>query len=508
MKPGPLPTVAAALLLLLTAGLTVFYARGNGFPFYYHNDEPSKVAQLVTERRNFYHPQLLLAATDAILRVTGAPREPQAIAVAGRTASAAFAAGAVGLLALLACRLRGGAAAAGTAALAGTHPLLFELAHYLKEDGAWLFGLAAFFWAAWNLETRPGWPRALLLGASAGLATSGKYIGIITLAAGVLFLWRVNRQADAAGRRWLGALTIGFLAAFCLINWQALAHPVEAGAGLRAELVKIRTLTADGGGWVRGKALGKYLKHAWPAEAPLALGYAGWFLAAPRRWRARERTGVEWLLVLLPAALLTMLFFAPRIFDRYVLPIVAAHALLATLGAWEIGAALTRWTGWQNAGRIVPLAVTLLASAAQWPGLLDCQRELRTDSRAELSAWLRANVPPGALLAHDARALLTRGRQDFAFPFPQPTIAAPGSLSALGSLETFRAWGVRWFVVAEEDYDSLLHPPALRANAARLREQYAAFYPPLFAEARLVWERPRGRLIYLHPRLQVYHLKD
>lgn len=505
MKSGsPLAAALLLLLLLLVAGLTVFYTRDNGFPYYYHNDEPSKVAQLISERRNFYHPQLLLGAADAILRGRRAALEPQQAAGAGRVASAAFAAGAVGLLALLAHRLRGLSAAAATAALAGTHPLLFELAHYMKEDCAWVFGLAAFFWAASVLEAQPNGGRAFLLGAAAGLATSGKYIGVLTLPAGGLFILWLQREPW----RRIGWLAAGFLAAFCVINWQALAHPAEAYAGLRLELLKIQSLHADEIGWVRWKAAGKYLKHAWPAEALLALGYIGWFLAAPARWRARPRAGVEWLLILLPGALLAMLFFAPRIYDRYVLPIVAAHALLAALGAWELGALLARWTRWKHAGWTAAAALALLASGAQWPGLMDCRREFQTDARAELSAWLAANVPADALIAHDARALLTRGRQESSLAFPQPAIAAAGPLSDLGSLDAFRAWGVRWFVIAEEDYDSLLHPPSLRANAARLRAGYDAFYVPLMAEGELVWERPRGRLIYLHPRLQVYHLKE
>lgn len=501
MKSGS-PLAAAALLLLLVSGLTVFYTRDNGFPYYYHNDEPSKVAQLITEHRNFYHPQLLLAVTDALLLGKPGPLKPQEAVIAGRTASAGFAAGAVGLLAWLAYRLRGLAAAGSTALLAGTHPLLFELAHYMKEDCAWLFGLAAFFCAAWELEARPNGRGAFLLGAAAGLATSGKYIGIVTLPAGALFILWLRRDHG----RWIGWLAWGFLAAFCLINWQALAHPVEAYTGLRMELVKIQSLTEEEGGWVRWKAVGKYLKHAWPAEAPLAGGYIAWFLAAPASWRARSRTGVEWLLILVPGVLMAMLFVAPRVYDRYVLPIVAAHALLAALGAWELGALLARWTRRDHATWIAAAALSVMASGAQWPGLLDCRREFRTDSRAELCAWLSANVPADALIAHDGRALLTRGRQESALAFPQPTIQAAGALSSLGSLDAFRGWGTHWFVVAEEDYDTLLHPPSLRVNAPQLRAEYEAFYTPLFANGERMWERPRGRLTYLHPKLQVYHL--
>ncbi|HEX8913021.1 MAG TPA: hypothetical protein VF796_11725, partial [Humisphaera sp.] len=109
--------VAAAGLLFLASFW--LFTRANRFPAGYHPDEPGKGLQVLQNRRNYRHPQLLLEASTVAARVAGAivpvpaDADPEDAAVVvpvqrvvevGRDVSAGFAAAAVGLLALVAWR--------------------------------------------------------------------------------------------------------------------------------------------------------------------------------------------------------------------------------------------------------------------------------------------------------------------------------------------------------------------------------------------------------------------
>ena len=135
----------AVLAMALFAGCLALDTRHNGFPYFYHPDESAKVDQVLTGEWNFHHPMLLLSATTVAVETRGVARSDQQVVEAGRWISAAFVAGAVVALALLAFAWRGWTAslAAGGALL--LHHQLFELAHYMKEDSALLFGMALTF---------------------------------------------------------------------------------------------------------------------------------------------------------------------------------------------------------------------------------------------------------------------------------------------------------------------------------------------------------------------------
>jgi predicted transcriptional regulator with HTH domain len=508
----PQPTtlaLAAGLLALLWLGLLVFYTRSNGFPFYYHTDEPSKVAQVLAGERNFFHPQLLMLGAELTLRTGAFPRTEQGIALAGRWTSAAYAAAAVVLLALLAGRLGGSAAGAIAALLTGAHPLLYELAHYMKEDCAWLGGLAATLLAAAGLERRRTPGRAALLGAAAGLAASGKYIGVTALVAAAVFVACLPRDPERPGhrRRLLGFLLGGFAGSFALVNWLVLAHPIQAWTGLREELGRMRDLTDDQGLQFQGRYLQKAIKLTWPSPLLPALGFAGW--TAWRTWGRGERRAVEWLCIAFALGFLAVLLVTPRIKERYLLPVVEISCVLAALGIARFGASLVPRLGRGAAAGFMALAA--LGAAGVWvPDLAACWRDFHSDARKELLTFLRERVPADALVAHDWRVALTRGRRAALGPahrFPQPTVESTRFLADLGTLEDFQRWGVRYFVVTNEDYGNIFNAPDFKKNAA-LKARCQAFYGGLFSRGELIWQRPRGRLPYLHPDLSVYYLKD
>src|SRR3954469_866243 len=70
-------------VLALTLGTLVLHSRHNEFPFYYEKDAGSKVAQVLSGQRNFFHPMLMLNATDLGMRLTGAPRTEEDAARVG-----------------------------------------------------------------------------------------------------------------------------------------------------------------------------------------------------------------------------------------------------------------------------------------------------------------------------------------------------------------------------------------------------------------------------------------
>lgn len=497
MSHPHLTVASVAAFILLGAGLLIFYTRANAFPYYYHTDEPSKVTQVLADERNFFHPQLLLIGSEVALRGSGQPRTAQNCVVAGRWTSAAFAAGTVVLLTLLATRLGGWAAGAMTAIFTGLHPLLFELAHYMKEDCAWLFGLAATLLAATGVERRrTGWPAAAL-GAAAGLATSGKYIGVTALLAALAFIVFLPPGNRA---RLVLAVLGGFTVSFALVNWLVIIHPAQAYTGLREELGRMRDIAEESASRVQWRYLQKALKLTWPAPLLPAALTAGWFL-----WRARrERRAVEMLSVLFALGFLGLLLGTPRIKERYLLPVVEIAGLLAAVGIARAGAALgARW------GPPAMAAAALGAAAVQAPDLAACWRAFHSDPRADLVAFLRANVPPSAIVAPDWRTALTRGRAASPggrYDFPQPALESSRYLADLGTLEDFQRWGVRYFVVTGEDYGNILNAPSLPRTAA-LKARCEAFYGGLFARGTLRWQVPRGRIPYLQPDLSVYELK-
>ena len=158
----------------------------------------------------------------------GRSAPPQAVAIDGRYISAAASALAVGLLTLLGIYLFGLGGGILTGLLLASHPLLFELSHYLKEDCCLLLGVTAFFAALAVYEHLRTLIAATMLGAACGLATSGKYIGIITLVVALPTLLIYARSLSISQRcQQVGLLLAGL--------WRSLSHPEFPGTqGSRA----------------------------------------------------------------------------------------------------------------------------------------------------------------------------------------------------------------------------------------------------------------------------------
>src|SRR5690606_36117277 len=95
-----LERIAAVIVAIgLFYGCLWLYTQHNDFTLGYHADEWTKAEQLLSERRNFNHPLLMLEATEWALKRWPAGENPQAIVETGRWVSAAMGAGAAVALA-------------------------------------------------------------------------------------------------------------------------------------------------------------------------------------------------------------------------------------------------------------------------------------------------------------------------------------------------------------------------------------------------------------------------
>lgn len=487
----------AAWLTALAFGLAAFFlfTRHNDFPFYYHTDEPGKVNQVLTGERNFHHPLLLLESTEVAMFLTHAEWQPQPAVEAGRAVSAFFAAAAITALVLLTWGLGGPKAGLLAGALLVTHPVIFELAHYMKEDCALLAGVAWSFFAMERYARRPTLWRAGLVGVAAGFAASGKAIGLVIAGVAVLVLLVSPRP----GRRWdwQAALIVLFTAflVFAAVNFESFIHRSGAKHGLSKEMKRIDMRANERGQTIEVKYVSKFGRVI---SIPLLLATA--FLIR-RRWLERRDVSIfVWVLIAFPLVFAAILSVAPVTKERYLLPVFALFCVLGALGLVEM--ATTRTFRWS---RVVAILLAVIAIAWHLPNLLRYQHEFSLDDRRDVIAWIKANLPPDAIIAHDRRA-----RLDFAqewggpdFQFPQQTRMTRRYAADLGSLKKLRHDHILYVLACEQDYHTALRE---RSHPSKDDKERETFYLDLFKKGKLLWERPAGKLAYLHPGLRLYEI--
>ena len=505
VEPSKIWLVAWALALFAAA--LALDTRFNGFAYFYHPDESTKVEQVLTGEWNFHHPMLLLSTTSAAVKMLGIVPGDQPVVEAGRWVSAAFVAGAVVALALLAYAWRGWTAslAAGGALL--LQHQLFELAHYMKEDSALLLGVALSFLAAFAFWQKPNALRAALLGAAVAVAISGKYIGVSVLAVALPVLWCAP---GGRGRRtvfFCGAL----VALLLVVNLPLLLH---LGTFAKSFGREMDAVVEGQRGMTRRVPHTQYWNIFRDNSSPVIWVLLAVFLAA--RWR--ERRGVslaEWLVIAFPFAYAVALSFSPKSNDRYFLPATAIFTLLAALGAVDAARLLARWLPLRLAlaGCAAALVISQAASAPpplDWHTFAEYFAAFQHDDNAEFIAWIKANLPPDAVIAKDSRIQLPdpdseKDLRRFA-PLPQK-ILAKRYAADFGTIEDLRARGVTHLAVSPTDYGRFLLPGLIPqkgelADFARRK----AFYEALLRDGDAVFERERGTVLYLHPGIRLYRL--
>jgi len=458
-------------------------------PFYYHSDEPSKVEQVTGERAlNFKHPLLLMNATRGLAHLTGADRNRQAAVRAGRTVSAAFAAGTVVALTALAWLEGGLLVALCVAPVVLLSHGLFTFAHFMKEDTAVAFGLSCVLLAASAFARRPRDATAAALGGTCALALSGKYVGAVALAGALpLVILRLRRLPAPALYRGLAAFAAGCLALLALVNVSVLLDFQAFRAGLAYETDHVAT---GGGRPFAGLLSSSYLhgltsQMVWPVRL-LALGYLGYVLATWRRRSFGERA-----LALFPLGYLLLLQASPIKAIRYLLPVVVSGHALAGFGI----AALAQRLGGASQARRAAAAALLLAAvlAVQGREISRHLREFADESRIALYAWVERHVPPESFILQDRYAGLPDPSEGYSTPeqpyLPHVVLTRHYAVDH-GSFDELRARGVEYVAVCERIYERFFtHVRRFGSEGARANfERRRARYAELFEKGTLVFE--------------------
>ncbi len=513
MQPSPLFFIPVRqslsvwlLAAVLFAAAFTLITRENQFPYYYHPDEPGKVAQVQTGKWNFNHPMVMLITGRLAAKTTGDLENPQRVVEVGRAVSAFFFVFSVLLLAAMTWITAGRFAGTAVGLLLLTNHQLFELAHYFKEDTALLFGISVWFLALALYWKRPHAGTAALLGTGAALALSGKYVGVFAL---LLSFWLIPQRAPAGRRGSLIGVFLGaFAVVFALVNLPLLLQLGTFETSLHRELTLV---AGDQKHLTRSIPHSVYLSSFRENISFVLWPFVLWHFVACWQ-RRKELTAFEWVATLFPVAYLVMLSFSPKTNDRYFLPCTALFLYTVALGmgrmARQLWGCLARFPSRWIAPALLALAlfVQITDRLPSAPGLIGYYRAFRVDDIADLTLWLNTHLP-NAILAKDRKVQLPTPERAASLPNAPvliPKIVGKGLDNLPAGLDDLRASGVTHVVLSESSYGRFFLK-SLRSQKSAETSKSRDLYRALRSEKPL-WERPRGTVIYLHPGLEVYPL--
>jgi hypothetical protein len=477
-------------IVLFLTGLFL-YTRHNNFPAEFHADEPPKATQVIQLRPTYRQPLLLITATEFVSRLLNQRKSIQQVVLTGRVISAVFADGAIVLISLFAYVAFGdsllAAVAAGVGAL--SCPQLLLLAHYMKEDTALVFAGAAFLIAMWYNESEETRRSAALLGIATGLLGSAKYIGLLAIPI-AYWLNATSRQSRKRGAR--RSFTIALVASWCAINYLVVVDPFRFFSNLGTEAAHpIAGHHGLGNPILVSSPVWRMLVgQANPIILVVALAYATFSVA---RWR--QLTRAAGLFALGPAVYLLLLSLSRFLLDRHLLPV--------TLGAYTMtGCAVAQLSTLFKKPEMRWLATTalsvMLVSTSIAPARV-IYHELKDETRLQLRAWIRNNLPPSAVIAQDRPAHLNIADPEFLATYgrlPQ-RILTPRDLfvTDFGSLAELRTQGVTHVVTCDEAYARIFSEHVVDAAE---RDEYhvrRARYDEIFSSGTLLFEAKPGRPI-------------
>jgi hypothetical protein len=483
--------------------------RNNDFAYSYHPDEAGKTGQIIGGSRNYHHPLLMLSATDIVSRVSFLPRDPQTVVQIGRWVSAVFAAGAVVALALLAHRRYGLAAGWGAGIAVALQVDLFETAHYMKEDPALLFGLALSLLATqiwWQSPTRQ---TLRFLGIACGLATAGKYLGIVALLFALpLVIWHRASDALMDRRARLQLFAIAFGATFLVCNLPLFA--TKLASPFRSIRNEVQGVAGGHRGITREIPHGEYLETLRENMPPAVLILAGAY-ALVVFGTARRRTPPEWATLLFPLGYLAVISCSPKIADRYLLPVNVLLPFLGVLGAAEIARALDsqKLHARRILSRLAFLGLVGWQVLGQFPAFRRSFDGYRHDDPAAVAEWIKTNLPPDAVIAEDHRVNLSPTKSEGVSKdarVPQK-VYSPNFAPELGTLDALRTKGVTHVAICRQSYgryfaDETKPREGVKTGFDKRRE----FYARVLEEGELLKEWPSGTISYLQPGIKLFRV--
>jgi hypothetical protein len=227
--------------------------------------------------------------------------------------------------------------------------------------------------------------------------------------------------------------------------------------------------------------------------------------------RRREHDALGWVIALFPLVLTMAFSFSPKTNDRYFLPLTAVFYYLAAMGL--AGLAGAPRPAWIRKPALTVAIVLATAAAIEIPRTFDVLRAFQHDDRRELADYIAANLTPTDRIVQDERVMLpserNRRRGRIVRDLPQEIVAGKSYAAEFGDLERLRADGFTHVAVTESNYGRyFLKSMKPKEDARAEYEERRTFYERLFREGTLLFERPRGTVIYLHPGLRLYRLPE
>lgn len=463
------------LSVLLYRTALAIYTKHNDAPLNSHPDEPGKVEQLLSDTRNYNHPQLMLEAAKRLIpglptetpppNVFGLrrlPMNPQTVVEQGRAVSARFAAAAAVGFALA------GFAAAGWPGFlllglaVGLCPALLSHAHFFKEDASVMFGIACVICSgAWMIRVRSAglslW-MTIALGVGCGLAASGKYAGAVMLgpaavAAIAAALWRRQWGLAVAAPVILVAVSASVWAVVnyrVFENFNGFLNSFEYEK--QHSQTEHRDLTMDvPTAYFTDAVWTEAMPHV-KALAVVGIALLGWRMGRRQSW------GFGAWLLLAGAVYAYMLSRSVIPFYRYALPVtVMLYAFAALALAWLT----TLLKSPLYRGLTLATGVALIGGLQGWR-CRDYTAQFADDSRPALRQWVNANLPPNTPVVTDNYAQLSNGRGWGPWFVSNNTrTRIVGVFDAGGGAEPvadLRRRGVKYVITASSGTDRFLSP--------------------------------------------------
>jgi hypothetical protein len=409
----------------------------------------------------------------------------------GRAVTAVF--GVATVLLVFQIGMRWGARHALLAAgLMAVLPLHVRQSHYVLTDVPLTFFVTLALFLSLRAHERPTAAAFAWAGVAVGLATATKYNGAHALVMPLLACWMTPATRPS---RLVGALAVlgGCGAAFLLgAPYSVLDLPgfLNGFARLANEYQNQQPPLEPG--WLL------YLKHlrltfGWPA---LALMFAGLALAVTRLVRGPGR--VRWALI----TVFPLLYFAfisdqRLVFGRYLLPLTPMVCVLIAAAVIS-GVSLLRRYEIPRAPRTALIAgLTVAALLPPTIQAVQFDRMIARRSTVELAHdWINANIPRGAKIAVETRALLLSPDGYRATNYPR-LITNHLAKTPRGH-DDYVAEGYEYFIASSQQYGPAFDQPE------RLPADYAAYRRLFDTSIELVRFTPTEQ--HPGPEMRVYKL--
>ncbi len=464
------PPVLLALIICL-AGALRFWALGHGIPYGLGVDEPEILERAVNMMKSgslhprfFDYPTLYIyvqMGTACLRFLAGAvggawssldQAGAEQFYLWGRATTAVFGTMTVWIVFRIG-QWWSGTHALLAAALLAVFPLHVRESHYVLTDVPLTFFVSLSMLLSLRAHDLGTGAAFAWAGVAAGLGTATKYNGAIAL-----MLPLLAGLTTGAGRRprivlmliAVGCCVLAFLAGspYSFLDLPAF---LNGFARLSSEYRNLPGYAEPG--W------SLYLKHlrlalSWPAFLLLAAGLA---LGVMRLARRPER--MQWAAVtVFPFVYFAFVADQKLIFARYLLPIAPAICLLIAAAILASRHPLQRYGA---SPRVQAAAVALVAIVAILPPALQAVRHDLTIGRQgtveQAYLWIQANVPRGARIAIETRALLL-SRDDYrAQNFPR--LIADHLTHGPREYQTYLDEGYQYLVASSQAYGSIFAAP-------------------------------------------------